>query len=238
MMRWLLNLRPGLLLLALAISTFLWVIAHESTSVERSFDVPVELHKLDESLVVTDQNVDGVNVRVMGSRAALNNLDQKDLRYAIDVSGAKPGVGVYDIELSRLDLPSGARFVSRSPSQVKVRFEKSGRKAVRVRADTTGTPAPGYHMAGVVIDPAKVWLAGARSQVMRLEEVATEAIDIEGLKDSETREARLVLGGGTLWVEDDAPVQVQIRMEPDLLPDEALLPVESPVGGAPEADNG
>ena len=121
---------------------------------------------------------------------------------------------------------------------MKVRFEKSGRKAVRVRADTTGTPAPGYHMAGVVIDPAKVWLAGARSQVMRLEEVATEAIDIEGLKDSETREARLVLGGGTLWVEDDAPVQVQIRMEPDLLPDEALLTVESPVGGAPEADNG
>ena len=237
MMRWLLNLRPGLLLLALAISTFLWVIAHESTSVEQSFDVPVELHKLDESLVVTDQNVDGVNVRVMGSRAALNNLDQKDLRYAIDVSGAKPGVAVYDIELSRLDLPSGARFVSRSPSQVKVRFEKSGRKAVRVRADTTGTPAPGYHMAGIVIEPTKVWLAGARSQVMRLEEVATEAIDVEGLKDSETREARLVLGGGTLWVEDDAPVQVQIRMEPDLLPDEALLPEEDPTGAAPEADD-
>ena len=230
-MRWLLNLRPGLLLLALAIATFLWVIAHESTSVERSFDVPVELHKLDESLVVTDQNVDGVNVRVMGSRAALNTLDEKDLRYAIDVSGAKPGVAVYDIELSRLDLPSGARFVSRSPSQVKVRFEKSGRKAVRVRADVSGTPAPGYHLAGLVVDPAKVWLAGARSQVMRLEEVATEAIDIEGLKDSETREARLVLGGGTLWVEDDAPVQVQIRMEPDLLPDETL-DVEGEAGAA------
>ena len=237
MMRWVLNLRPGLLLLALAIATFLWVIAHESTSVERTFDVPIELHKLDESLVVTDQNVDGVNVRVMGSRAALNNLDEKNLRYAIDVSGAKPGVAVYDIELSRLELPSGARFVSRSPSQVKVRFEKSGRKAVAVRADMTGTPAPGYHLAGLVIDPAKVWLAGARSQVMRLKEVATEAIDIEGLKDSETREVRLVLGGGTLWVEDDAPVKVQIRMEPDLLPDEVLEPAtQEPADKPPAAD--
>jgi len=232
MLRWLLNLRPGLFVLAFAIATFLWVIAHESTSVERTFDIPVELHRLDESLVVTDQNVDGVNVRIMGSRAALNNLDEKGLRYAIDVSGAKPGVAVYDVELSRIDLPTGARFISRSPSQVKVRFEKSGRKAVRVNADVVGTPAPGYHLAGLVIEPPKVWLAGARSQVMRLEEVATEAIDIEGLKATETREVRLVLGGGTLWVEDDAPIKVQIRMEPDLLPEEEPGPgdVTGPVG--------
>ena len=87
-----------------------------------------------------------------------------------------------------------------------------------------------------MIEPSKVWLAGARSQVMRLEEVSTESIDIEGLKDSETREVRLVLGGGTLWVEDDAPVKVQIRMEPDLLPDEEPATPGAPTVGEPTVE--
>ena len=46
-----------------------------------------------------------------------------------------------------------------------------------------------------------------------------------------------MLGGGTIWVEDDAPVTVQIRMEPDLLPDEepGLAPQ---AGGAAAAIEG
>jgi hypothetical protein len=80
-------------------------------------------------------------------------------------------------------------------------------------------------VAGVVIEPAKVWLEGARSQVMRLNEVVTEPIDIAGLALSEKREVRLVLGGGTVWAEDNSPLQVEVRIEPDPVP-EPLLDLE------------
>jgi YbbR domain-containing protein len=87
-------------------------------------------------------------------------------------------------------------------------------------------------VAGVEIEPSKVWLEGARSQVMRLSEVVTESIDISGLAASARREVRLVLSGGTVWAEDSAPVQVEVRIEADPEPepmpglDETLLEEE------------
>lgn len=212
------NLRPGLLLLAFAIAIFVWGIAHGSSSIERGFDIPVELQDLDEALVVTDQSGEQINVRVVGSRAALRNIRPEDLRYVIDVSAGKPGVAVYDVDVSRIDLPGNSRFVSHSPSRIQIRFERRGRKAVGVRADLEGEPAAGFHLAGVEISPSRVWLTGARSQVLRLEEVETETINISGLQADEEREVRLDLGSGSVWVEDRGPVKVQVRIEPDEAP--------------------
>ena len=77
-------------------------------------------------------------------------------------------------------------------------------------------------MAGVDIEPQKVWLEGARSQVMRLNEVVTESIDIAGLAADARKEVRLVLGAGTVWAEDNAPVQVTVRIEADPVPEPVI----------------
>ena len=216
------NVRPGVLVLALAISVFIWAVAQGTSSVIQSFDVEVELVGVEDGLVITDQSSDEVNVRLRGSRAALRNLDTDQLKYRVDARGGKPGVAVYEVDVETIDHPTGTQFVGYSPSRLQVRFEKRGRKAVGVRAEIEGTPAPGFHVAGVEIEPEKVWLEGARSQVMRLNEVVTESIDIAGLASNATREARVVLGGGTVWAEEDAPVQVTIRIEADPLPEPVL----------------
>ncbi len=213
------NLRPGVLVLALAISVFIWAVAQGTSSVIQSFDVEVELVGVEDGLVITDQSSDEINVRLRGSRAALRNLNTDQLKYRVDADGGKPGVAVYEVDVETIDHPTGTQFVGYSPSRLQVRFEKRGRKAVGVRVEIEGTPAPGFHVAGVAIQPEKVWLEGARSQVMRLNEVVTESIDIAGFAASAKREVRLVLGGGTVWAEDNSPVQVEIRIEPDPVPD-------------------
>ncbi|HEB90548.1 MAG TPA: YbbR-like domain-containing protein [Deltaproteobacteria bacterium] len=230
------NLRPGVLILALAISVFIWAVAQGTSSVQESFDVPVELVGVDEGLVVTDQSSDAINVRLRGSRASLRNLDREKLKYRVNAEGGKPGVAVYEVDVESIDHPTGTSFIGYSPSRLQVRFEKRGRKAVGVRAEIEGVPAPGHHVAGVVIEPSKVWLEGARSQVMRLNEVVTEAIDISGLAASEKREVRLVLGGGTVWVEDNSPITVEVRIEPDPVPEPPNELPASPSEGA--AGNG
>ena len=227
------NLRPGVLVLALAISVFIWAVAQGTSSIQESFDVPVELVGVEEGLVVTDQNTDAINVRLRGSRASLRNLDRDQMKYRVDASGGKPGVAVYEVDVETIEHPTGTTFAGHSPSRIQVRFEKRGRKAVTVRAEIQGVPAPGFHVAGVVIEPAKVWLEGARSQVMRLNEVVTETIDIAGLAANENREVRLVLGGGTVWAEDNSPLQVEVRIEPDPLP-EPILDLENPKGAEEE----
>ena len=213
------NLRPGVLILALAISVFIWAVAQGTSSMHQSFDVPVELVGVEESLVVTDQSSDAVNVRLRGSRAALRNLEPAQLKYRIDARGGKPGVAVYEVDVETIEHPTGSTFVGYSPSRIQVRFEKRGRKAVSVRAEITGTPAPGFHVAGVEVEPPKVWLEGARSQVMRLNEVVTEPIDISGLAANAKRGVRLVLGGGTVWAENSEPLEVEVRIEADPVPE-------------------
>ena len=208
------NLHFGSLLLALAIAFFLWGIAHGLGAIERGFDIPVEIHGADDSLVVTDQSAVDINVRVMGSRAALRNVESGKLSYLLDVSGQKPGVGEYEVELSsRIELPGGARFVSHSPSRIQIRMERRGRKAVSVRPDVEGEPAEGYRLVGVRVTPGRVWLAGARSHVMRLSEMLTEPIDVSGLTESQQRDVRAITGSGTVWMEDEKPVTVHIDIE-------------------------
>jgi YbbR domain-containing protein len=212
------NLRPGLLLLALAISVFIWAVAQGTSSVQQSFDVEVELVGLDETLVVTEQSADSINLRVRGSRAALRNLAVDQLKYRVDVRGGKPGVAVYEVDVESIEHPTGTSFVGYSPTRLQLRFEKRGRKNVPVRAETEGSPAPGYHLVGVVVEPDKIWLEGARSQVLKTKEVETEKIDIAGLTADAQREARLVVSGSTIWPADAKPIRVLIRIEPDPKP--------------------
>ncbi len=215
------------MLLALAISVFIWGVAQGSTDIRSSFDIPVEIHGVDDSLVVTDQSADEVNVGVMGSRAALNNLDSSRIKYEIDVSNVKPGVAEFEIELASIELPRRARFVSHSPSRIQIRLERRSRKEVSVVADIQGQAAEGFVLAEVRVVPDRVWLAGAKSHVMRVAEVQTEPIDVSDLRESQELEARLILGAGTVWVEDDKPVTVQIVVEP-AHPSEVLDGVSAP----------
>jgi YbbR domain-containing protein len=206
------NLRYGIL--AVMISMILWVIAHGASEDERGFDIPIAFDDLPDNLVITDQNVDEINIRVRGSRAALRNLSPSKMEYVVNVSGAKRGRTVHEVDVSRLDVPRRVKIVSRSPAQIDVRFEPRGRKNVRVRADLEGEPSEGFVLGEVELDPPRVWLTGARSRVLRLSEVVTETIDLSGLEAPTEREVKLSLGGDHVWMEGEDPVKVRIGIEP------------------------
>lgn len=213
------NLRPGALLLALIIAVILWGLAHGASSIERAYDVPIELEAMSEELVVTDQTPKHINVRIMGSQAAMRNIDASKLRYPIDVSGSKPGDADFEVDVSNVELPRGARIVSRSPSRIFIHFEPRGRKAVGIRVDTLGTLPEGYILERVEVLPSHVWLTGARGQVLRLREVVTEPIDLTGLNENEEREVSLLLGAGTVRMEKEEAVRVVLHIAPEPVED-------------------
>lgn len=213
------NFRPGLMLLALVIALFLWGVAQGSTDIRYSFDIPVEIRGISDDLVVTDQSASEVNVGVLGSRAALRNLDEGRIKYELDVSNVKPGVAEYEVDLGTIELPRRARFNNHSPSRIQIRVERKARKEVPVVPDIQGEPVPGFAVSEVQVVPDRVWLAGAKSHVMRVAEVKTEPIDISDVRERREMEARLVLtGGDTVWAEDDKPVKVQIVVDPVTTP--------------------
>jgi YbbR domain-containing protein len=207
--------RPRYFLVALVIAALLWLAAHGASPIERSFDLPLVFHAVPEDLVIVEQNTDVVNVRLLGSRGGLRTFESNRQEYAVDVGGARAGAAEFEVDVSRLTLPRGVEAVSRSPSQVEIKLERRGTKVMQVRADLSGEPAPGFRIAGVEVDPARVRVSGARREVLRLSEAVTEPVDVAGLDAPVEREARVSLGGEHVWVEDTPVVRVRIQVVPD-----------------------
>jgi len=214
--------------LAVVIALFLWVVARGSSSVERGFDIPVVLDGVPDELVVVDRGADVVNVRLLGTRAALRNFDPERLEYPLEISEAKAGQADFEVDLSRFDLPRGARVVSRSPSRIELTFEKRAGKTVKVKPDVEGTPADGYKLGRVSVAPPRVRITGARSEVLRLSEVATETIDVAGATELVEREVRVAPGAGHVWADSPKTVKVTVEVEAERTP---LAPTKLPAAG-------
>lgn len=207
------RLQVGTLLLSFAIASVLWMMARGSSSIEKGVDIPVVFSGIPDNLVITDQTADDVNIRVRGTRGALRNVGSDKLEYRVDVSGAKPGLLVHEVEAAHIDVPGGVSITSRSPAVIEVQFERRGRKAVRVRVDVEGEPAEGFEITAIEVDPPRVWLTGARSDVLRLSEVATETIDVSGLAAALERQVKLALGSDHVWMEENEPVTVRLQLQ-------------------------
>ena len=202
--------------LAIAIALVLWGMARGSSSIERGYDIPVVIQDLPDRLVVTDLSADVVNIRVLGSQVALRGIDPTKLEYALAVGDAQPGPAVYEVDLTPVEgrLPRNVKIVSRSPASLEVKFEGRSRKSVKVRPDVEGEPAAGFVLTAVEVEPPRVWLQGARGDVLRLSEVVTETIDVSGLDRPAEREVKLSLGAGRVWMEESGPVKVKLQIDP------------------------
>ncbi len=204
----------GYAVLALIISTVLWVFSHGSSKIERGYDIPVVFHGVPEDLVIVEQSAAVVNIRVLGPPAAHRDISPSKMEYGLSLEGAKRGPAVFEVDVTLLEMPPRARILSRSPNRIELKFEDRSRKSVRISADVAGVPAAGFVMAGFEVVPPRVWLSGARRDVLRLREVVTERVDVEGAIESLEREVRLSLGGGHVWVDQDEPIKVRVQIDP------------------------
>lgn len=219
-------MRFGTLILSFLIAIVLWGMAHGTTSKDRGFDIPIVFDGIPDELVITSRSASTLNIRVLGNAAALRNVDPTRLEYRVDVSEAQPGPAVHEVDATLIDLPRGARILSRSPARVEFGLEPRGRKSVRVRPEITGEPAEGYYVVGLEVKPRSVWLTGARGEVLRLSEVTTETIQVDGLSAPVDHEVRLNLGNNEhVWPETEGNVSVRVEIAPVPLPippDESL----------------
>ena len=227
-MKWLFR-NFGYKLLAAGVALLLWGVSHGTNPIERGFDVELVQQGVPDDLVVTDQSTDAVNIRVKGSRAALRSLSVADVAYVVDLSGAKAGVTEHEVDAESVKLPRGAQIVSRSPSSIDFTLEPRGSKAVKVRADLAGEPAPGFAVAAVQVEPQRVRITGPRREVLRLNEVVTETIDLSGVDETLEREVRPLFAGPHVHAEGEDPIKVRVQVVP-LEPEEAEAEEEAEGG--------
>ena len=129
-------------------------------------------------------------IRIDGSGIDFNNPVNL---VAVDVTGQEVGAGLIDIEPETISV------------QVDVRFTETT-QTVPIRPDISGTPAPGFALSSLSIDPPFVTLRGLPDSLTGISEILTEPISIDGSSSTEEFEAQLILPDGTRLESGDEPL--------------------------------
>ena len=170
----------GLKIMALALSTLLWLIVAGDHLVERSMRVPLEFRNIPPALEIVGDPPTAVDVRLRGSSALLGRLEPRDIVAVLDLGTARPGSRMFHLRTDEVRTPYGVEVAQVVPGTLALDLEKSGTRTVPIVPALDGEPAPGFVIGRVTSDPATVEVAGPESRLKQLTGATTEPVELTG----------------------------------------------------------
>jgi YbbR domain-containing protein len=168
----------GLALLA-SILLFVFVRGTEDGEMSLAVDVEPVVPPRNDLMLVSEIPAQ-VRVTVRGSRTVISTLRRTGLP-SIQIDPREESGHFYYFDADDLELPAGATVVQIAPSAVPLRWVTRAERRLRIEAVIEGELADGYVLAGVTIDPGTVGVSGPTSEVGRMGQVRTAAVDVTGL---------------------------------------------------------
>lgn len=166
----------------------------------RSVPVEVDPGTIPDGLEIDDPVLSQDEVQVRGAASVVGQIDRALARIridaseidfnqpvdlvAVDVAGQEVGAGLVDIEPETISVQVDVRPIETT-------------QTVPVRPDISGTPAPGFALESLSIEPSLVTLRGLPAVLAEINEVLTEPLSIDGISADQEFEAEMVLPDGT-----------------------------------------
>jgi YbbR domain-containing protein len=179
----------GLKVLALVIALGLWIGGHRD--IERVVEVPVGFRNIPSGLMVVDNRVDYVVLRLNGPRTLVSTIDADDLKLLLDLKGAKSGSASYPLGSGSFNIPRGVTVSRITPPVVQLRLEPVTKKTLPVTVRFSGKPSDGFKISETTVLPENVAVEGPADEVRRLVSVETVPVDIEEARSGFKRKVRL-----------------------------------------------
>jgi YbbR domain-containing protein len=170
----------GLKVLAVGLATGLWLAVVGERTVERSLRVPLEFENIPSALEIVGSVPAAVDVRVRGASSALSRLQPGDVVAILDLTGARPGSRLFHLRTDQVRAPFGVEVTQVVPATVPLELERVGRRVVPIVPAIEGTPAPGFVLGAVQVEPPTVEVVGPESRVAQLASATTEPVVVEG----------------------------------------------------------
>jgi YbbR domain-containing protein len=204
----------GLRLLSLALAIALWMAVAGEETVERGIRVPLELVQFPAGLELPFEAPTLVDVRVRGSSTMLSRVGPGDIVAVLDLRGARPGRRVFQLNPEQVRVPFGIEVVQVSPASIVIAFERSESKTVPVTASTEGSPAPGFVVGKVSVDPPTVQVTGPESAIKRTGEAVTETVSVAGAREAVTEAVTIGLVDPAIRVKTPGNATVHVEILP------------------------
>ncbi|MFH1058136.1 MAG: CdaR family protein [Pseudomonadota bacterium] len=221
----------SLKLLALAIALAMWLYVAGQEKSEISIRVPVEMTNIPGDLLVVDDVVGDVDVRLYGPRTLVRRVAAERLVKPVNLAGLGPGDHVVQVLPEDLKLPPGVTVMRLTPSRFTITLAKRVSREVQVRPVFTNRPAAGLEVAEVVFKPDKVAVSGRQEDLGDLDWIWTTPIDLSGRKEDFSLSVRLKLPPGRTVRFSAMEVEAHVKLRPE----KGRAPAAAPAGKAPGA---
>lgn len=218
-------------LLAVIASLALWfAISAErrERSIERTFDVPLALIGVPDTLIITNRVQESINVRLRGRQSQLRQISSQTLEATLDLSDAREGSMTVTISPSSLNIREDIEVVSIVPPQLTFRLERRRQKGVPIRPFLMGEPPPGYRIGAILLEPSLATVSGPESMLREYTEASTERIVLTGRNQGFTVNVGVVSDRSLVRVVEPASTRVVVPIEPAALPQPAGPPPPTP----------
>lgn len=231
----------GAKIVSLVFAFFLWLHVTAQQAEDQSFRVPLSLAGVADSLTITHDVPESIEVTIRGSRSNLMKLRLFGrLEASVDLTKAVKGRNTVSLSAAMINLPEqiDPREVTvDNPKTLVLNFEEVVTKSVPVRIAYRGEIPDDMIIDGSpVIIPARVKITGASSVVGAIEVLSTREIDIRGRRGEYSEEIELILGGMDIRVVPDKvliemsihkrAIRTLANIPPTILGDDESLSIE------------
>lgn len=171
-------------IVSLLIAGVLWMAVAGQVTVERNIRVPLEYQNVPPTMEIVGDPPGEVDVRMRGSSSNLARVVQGDVVAALDLTNARPGTNIFNLQAREVRVPFGVQVVQVTPPTVSLEFERAGQKVVPVSPVVEGDPAAGFVVGRITTSPATVEVLGPLSRLDQLREATTEPVSVSGARAS------------------------------------------------------
>jgi YbbR domain-containing protein len=192
-MKALLTDQLGLKLVSLLMGFSLWYTVSSEQEAEFALSIPIELRNLPEGLEVVEESVQQVEVRLRGPTEILRRLTPQDVNIGVALDDAEAGERLAYLTPRDVGAPFGARVMRVTPTSVRLVLDRTMERSVEVIPRVVGSPAEGFELNDIELSPAAIRVVGPAVRLEGLEQVTTEPVSADGLRERYTRAVRVEL---------------------------------------------
>ncbi len=200
---------PGLKFVALGLGTLVWVTFGSDHFVERSVRVPLVFRNVPATLEIAPGAPDSVEVHLRGRSSQLTG-DQGEVIVYIDLTDTRPGSRLFHLRTDQVTTPFGVEVTQVFPSTVMLTLETTGRRKVAVAPTVEGTPAKGFVVREVTVEPAEVDVVGPLGALTALKTAITETVMIDGAESTVTRVVSIGVADSSLRLREPRTARVTV----------------------------
>ncbi|MFN3505550.1 MAG: YbbR-like domain-containing protein [Caldimicrobium sp.] len=195
-------------ILAFFLSATLWYFVVWGKPVEKNLEVPISIKENLQSNYVWEINPSTISVKIVATRSQIRNLEKNKIQIDLDLLHYPPGIHQIRVPIEKIQLPEGIKIKEVSPNYISLVIRKVSTKKVPVKLKLAGKP-PQKSMK-ITISPPIITIKGFWEDIKDIQEVYTEEINWETLKNEKIVYLHIVPPSRVLEVAPDRVKIVQI----------------------------